>query len=106
MAKKLKGMVTQFGSKGYGFILGDDGEQYFAHQKNIVNNSRLKVNTCVVFHAETSDKGLVANNIKLDSKAKATSSKGLSDKTIMILFAFLFVTQAIILFKVFIGFTN
>jgi hypothetical protein len=27
----------------------------------------------VVFHAETSDKGLVANNIKLDSKAKATS---------------------------------
>jgi cold shock CspA family protein len=26
-------MVTQFGSKGYGFILGDDGEQYFViHQ--------------------------------------------------------------------------
>jgi CspA family cold shock protein len=35
MAKKVKGKVTQFGSKGYGFILGDDGEQYFAHQKNI-----------------------------------------------------------------------
>jgi hypothetical protein len=51
-----------------------------AHQKNIVNNSRLKVNARVVFHAETSDKGLVANNIELDSKAKATSSKGLSDR--------------------------
>jgi hypothetical protein len=37
-------LVTQFGSKGYGFILGNAGEQYFAHQKNIVNNSRLKVN--------------------------------------------------------------
>ncbi|CAB5496759.1 hypothetical protein [uncultured Gammaproteobacteria bacterium] len=106
MAKKVKGKVTQFGSKGYGFILGDDGEQYFAHQKNIVNNSRLKVNTRVVFHVETSDKGLVANNIKLEGKAKVTSSKGLSDRAIIALFTLLFVTQIVILFKEFIGFAN
>ena len=35
MAKKVKGIVAQFGTKGYGFITGDDGEKYFVHQKKI-----------------------------------------------------------------------
>ena len=34
MEKKMTGVVTQFGTKGYGFITGDDGEKYFVHQKN------------------------------------------------------------------------
>jgi hypothetical protein len=42
----------------------------------------------------------------IDSKAKATSSKGLSDRAIITLFAFLFITQAVILFKEFIGFAG
>jgi len=37
MAKKMTGIVTQFGTKGYGFIAGDDGEKYFVHQKNVYN---------------------------------------------------------------------
>jgi len=37
MAKKMTGIVAQFGTKGYGFITGDDGEKYFVHQKNIHN---------------------------------------------------------------------
>ena len=37
MAKKMTGIVAQFGTKGYGFITGDDGEKYFVHQKNVYN---------------------------------------------------------------------
>ena len=39
MAKKMTGIVVQFGSKGSGFITGDDGEKYFVHQKNVYNKS-------------------------------------------------------------------
>ena len=42
MAKKMSGIVAQFGTKGYGFITGDDGEKYFVHQKNVFNKSRLR----------------------------------------------------------------
>ena len=42
MAKKMPGTIAQFGTKGYGFITGDDGEKYFVHQKNVYNKSRLR----------------------------------------------------------------
>ncbi len=79
------------------------------HHKNIINNYCLKVNARVAFYVETSDKGLVASNISLDSKSKTTSrksGKNLSDKTIIILFVFLFIIQVIILVKEFICSTN
>ncbi len=103
MAKKLKGVVAQFGTKGYGFITGDDGEKYFVHQKNIFNKSRLKANTRVVFAADSSEKGLVATNVKLEGgKIKLTSTTdGMSDATIRTLFAIMFVTQAVVVYKVF-----
>ena len=45
MAKKMTGIVIQFGTKGYGFITGDDGEKYFVHQKSVYNKSRLRSDT-------------------------------------------------------------
>ncbi|MDG2395152.1 MAG: cold shock domain-containing protein [Candidatus Thioglobus sp.] len=33
MANKIKGVVAQFGTKGYGFITGDDGEKIFCSSK-------------------------------------------------------------------------
>ena len=66
MAKKMTGIVAQFGTKGYGFITGDDGEKYFVHQKNVFNKSRLRSDTRVKFKVETSDKGLVAIDVKLE----------------------------------------
>jgi len=104
MAKQVKGTVAQFGTKGYGFITGDDGEKYFVHQKNIFNKSRLKSNTRVTFTAESSEKGLVATNVELENgKAKSTSStsNGLSDGAIKGMFAVLFVMQAVVIYKVF-----
>ena len=66
MAKKMSGKVVQFGTKGYGFITGDDGEKYFVHQKNVYNKSRLRADTRVKYKVETSEKGLVAVDVKLE----------------------------------------
>ncbi len=102
MAKKIKGVVAQFGTKGYGFITGDDGEKYFVHQKNIYNKSRLKTDTRVVFHAEESEKGMVATNVELEKSSSSESTPSpLSDGSIKGMFAVLFILQLIVAYKVF-----
>ena len=101
MAKKVKGIVAQFGTKGYGFITGDDGEKYFVHQKNIYNKSRLQTDTRVGFHAEKSDKGMVATQVELEQSSSKSETKSLSDGTIKTLFAILFIMQLIVAYKVF-----
>ncbi|AYQ56422.1 Cold shock protein [Bathymodiolus thermophilus thioautotrophic gill symbiont] len=105
MEKKIKGKVTQFGTKGYGFIAGDNGNQYFVHQKNVFNQSRLKVGTRVVFNAENSEKGWVAMHVTLEKNAKTpkteSKSKSLSDGTVKVMFAILFIAQIAVIYKVF-----
>ncbi len=107
---KVTGKVSQFGSKGYGFIDGDDDERYFVHQKNIETKSRLKTGTRVVFDAQTSDKGLVAMEVVLENgessasttKTKSrTKAKPMSNGTIKTLFTALFIMQAIVIYQVF-----
>ena len=99
MAKKMTGIVAQFGSKGYGFISGDDGEKYFVHQKNVYNKSRLKTDTRVKFRVETSEKGLVAVDVKLDKLSEET--KPLTDNDIKFMLCFLFVFQLVIAYFLF-----
>ena len=99
MAKKMTGIVAQFGTKGYGFITGDDGEKYFVHQKNIYNKSRLRADTRVKFRVETSEKGLVAVDVKLEKLSE--KSKPLSDNDIKFMLCFLFVFQLVIAYFVF-----
>jgi len=99
MAKKMTGIVTQFGTKGYGFIAGDDGEKYFVHQKNVYNKSRLKTDTRVKYKVETSEKGFVAVDVKLEKLSEDT--KPLTDQTIKGMFAILVLTQLITAYYVF-----
>ena len=99
MAKKMTGIVAQFGTKGYGFITGDDGEKYFVHQKNVYNKSRLRANTRVKYRVETSEKGLVAVDVKLDKLSKET--KPLTDSTIKRMFVILLLIQLITAYYVF-----
>jgi len=99
MAKKMTGIVAQFGTKGYGFITGDDGEKYFVHQKNIYNKSRLRADTRVKFRVETSEKGLVAVDVKLDKLSEET--KPLTDNTIKRMFFILLLIQIITVYYVF-----
>ena len=99
MAKKMSGKVAQFGTKGYGFITGDDGEKYFVHQKNVYNKSRLKSDTRVKYKVETSEKGLVAVEVKLEKLSE--KSKPLTDNDIKFMLCFLFVFQLVIAYFVF-----
>ena len=99
MAKKMTGIVAQFGTKGYGFITGDDGEKYFVHQKNIYNKSRLRSDTRVKFKVESSEKGLVAVDVKLEKVLE--ESKPLTDNDIKFMLCALFVFQLIIAYFVF-----
>ena len=99
MEKKMTGIVAQFGSKGYGFISGDDGEKYFVHQKNVFNKSRLRVDTRVKYKVETSEKGLVAVDVKLDKLSEET--KPLTDNTIKRMFFILLFIQLITVYYVF-----
>ena len=99
MAKKMTGIVVQFGTKGYGFITGDDGEKYFVHQKNVYKKSRLRTDTRVKFRVETSEKGLVAVDVKLDKLSEKT--KPLTDNTIKRMFFILLLIQIITVYYVF-----
>jgi len=99
MAKKMTGIVAQFGTKGYGFINGDDGEKYFVHQKNIYNKSRLRSDTRVKFKVESSEKGLVAVDVRLEKVAE--EYKPLTDNDIKFMLCALFVFQLIIAYFVF-----
>jgi len=99
MAKKMTGIVVQFGTKGYGFITGDDGEKYFVHQKNVYNKSRLRADTRVKYKVETSEKGLVAVDVKLERLSE--KSKPLTDNDIKFMLSVLFVFQLVIAYFVF-----
>ncbi len=95
----MTGIVAQFGTKGYGFITGDDGEKYFVHQKNIYNKSRLRTDTRVKYKVETSEKGLVAVDVKLDKLIE--KSKPLTDNDIKFMLCALFVFQLVIAYFIF-----
>ena len=99
MAKKMTGIVAQFGTKGYGFITGDDGEKYFVHQKNVYNKSRLRADTRVKYKVETSEKGLVAVDVKLEKLS--TETKPLTDQNIKRMFVILLLIQVITAYYVF-----
>jgi len=99
MAKKMTGIVAQFGTKGYGFITGDDGEKYFVHQKNVYNKTRLRIDTRVKYRVETSEKGLVAVDVKPDKLIEET--KPLTDNTIKRMFFILLFIQLITVYYVF-----
>jgi len=54
----MKGTVKFFNrSKGFGFITGEDGKDYFVHQTGIKEGVSLNENDSVEFELEQGDKG-------------------------------------------------
>ena len=65
---KMKGTVKFFNhSKGFGFISGEDGKEYFVHHSGISENTNLNDNDAVNFDTEEGDRGLKAVNVSKEN---------------------------------------
>ncbi len=63
----MKGTVKFFNAmKGFGFITGDDGKDYFVHQTGLKAGIVLNENDQVKFDVEQGDRGPKAVNVELD----------------------------------------
>lgn len=63
----MKGKVKFFNDmKGFGFIAGEDGKEYFVHQSALASGSSLRENDVVVFDVTQGDRGPKAANVSLD----------------------------------------
>ena len=61
----MKGTVKFFNDmKGFGFISGEDGKEYFVHQTGIQEGETLNENDSVEFEVEQGDRGPKAANVK------------------------------------------
>lgn len=64
----MKGNVKFFNEgRGYGFIAGEDGKEYFVHQTGLKEGTRINEGDSVEFDVEQGDKGPKAVNVSMAS---------------------------------------
>ncbi len=60
----MKGNVKFFNNmKGFGFIAGEDGKEYFVHETGLNEGVSLNENDAVEFDVEQGDRGPKAVNV-------------------------------------------
>lgn len=60
----MKGTVKFFNEgKGFGFISGEDGKEYFVHRSGIKEGVTLNENDAVTFDVVEGDRGPKAENV-------------------------------------------
>jgi|TARA_Y100000310_G_scaffold343710_1_gene452657 CspA family cold shock protein len=65
----MEGTVKWFNrKKGYGFISGEDGQDYFAHYSAVEEGTFIRENDLVSFDGAETDQGKQAQNVKLIKK--------------------------------------
>lgn len=66
--EKMNGTVKFFNEgKGFGFIAGEDGQEYFVHITGLKEGVSLRENDAVEFDVEQGDRGPKAVNVTLSS---------------------------------------
>jgi cold shock protein len=61
----MKGTVKFFSEeKEFGFIVGEDGKEYFVHKTGLDANVTINKDDSVIFDTEKGDKGMKAVNVK------------------------------------------
>jgi CspA family cold shock protein len=64
----MKGNVKFFNqSKGFGFIAGEDGKEYFVHKTALKEGESLNENDAVTFDVEEGDRGPKAVNVSKEA---------------------------------------
>ncbi len=72
----MEGKVKWFNRvKGYGFIEGGDGEDYFIHHSQLEGINFVREDDVVSFEAVETDKGMQAQNVKLLKKGSEASEE-------------------------------
>jgi CspA family cold shock protein len=63
--EEIEGTVKNwFDNKGFGFVIGDDGAEYFIHISKIINQSPLSVGDRISFIPKSGDRGLLAVDVE------------------------------------------
>lgn len=71
----MKGRIKNyFNERGFGFIIGDDGNEYFFHISDILFSEDPRRGLCVEFSPSRSPKGLVAQTVYLVFDVKPSST--------------------------------
>ena len=74
--ERKNGTVKWFNPrKGFGFIEGEDGEDYFVHHSAIPRDTMLNENDKVSFDAVETDRGKQAQNVTLEGAGEAPAEE-------------------------------